>query len=92
MAGNWQDSWWVGCAAEVVVAGGCGDDDFVWSAVEAAVDEGEVPAGHFSNLVAAFALTASIGEGGESAVGVSSDVVEVPDGCVAEGVAAGLVA
>ena len=32
-------SWWVGCAAEVVVAGGCADDDLVWSGVEAAVDE-----------------------------------------------------
>jgi len=75
-----------------VVAGGCGDDDFVWSAVEAAVDEGEVPAGHFANLVASFALAASVDVGGESAVGVSSDVVEVSDGCVAEGVWAGLVA
>ncbi len=74
------------------MAGGCGDDDFVWSAVEAAVDEFEVPAGHFADLVAAFALAAAIGEGGESTVGVSGDVVEVPDGCVAERVSAGLVA
>jgi hypothetical protein len=33
---------------------------------------------------------ASIGECGESAVGVPGDVVEVPDGCVAERVTAGL--
>jgi hypothetical protein len=51
--------------------------------VEAAVDEGEVPSGHFSDLVAAFALAAPIGECGESAVGVSGDVVEVPDRCIA---------
>jgi hypothetical protein len=54
----------------------------VRSAVEAAVDEGDVPSGHFADLVAAFAGAASICEGGESAVGVAFDVVEVPDGCV----------
>ena len=67
------------------MAGGCGDDDFVWSAVEAAVDDFDMPAGHFSDLVAAFALAAAIDVGGGSAVGVSGDVVEVSDGCVAEG-------
>jgi hypothetical protein len=44
-------SWRVGCAAEVVVAGGCGDDDLVWSAVEAAIDELDLPAGHFADLL-----------------------------------------
>ena len=71
--------------------GRCGDDDLVRPALEAAVDEGEVPSGHFANLVAAFACAASIGECGESAVGVPGDVVEVPDGCVTERVTAGLV-
>ena len=46
---------WVGCAAEVVVAGGCGDDDLVGSGVESAVDEFDAPAGHFADVVAAFA-------------------------------------
>ena len=52
------------------MAGGCSDDDLVRPAVEAAVDEVDVPSGHFPNLVAAFAGAASIGECGESAVGV----------------------
>ena len=42
---NTQKCWtfwflrWVGCAAEVVVAGGCGDDHGVGSGVESGVDE-----------------------------------------------------
>jgi hypothetical protein len=40
--------------------------DGVRSAVAAAVDEGDVPAGHFSDVVAAFAGAASIDVGGES--------------------------
>jgi hypothetical protein len=73
------------------VSGGCGDVDRVRPAVESAVDEGDVPSGHFANLVPAFARAASICECGESAFGVSSDVVEVPDGCITERVSAGLV-
>ena len=53
-------SWWVGCAAEVVVAGGCADDDLAWSGVEAAVDEFDVPARHFADQVAAGACAAAI--------------------------------
>jgi hypothetical protein len=75
-----------------VVAGGCDDVDGVRPAVEAAVDERDVPSGHFPNLVAAFALAASICECGESAIGVASDVVDVPYGCATKGITASLVA
>jgi hypothetical protein len=71
--------------------GWCGDVDGVRPAVEAAVDEGDVPSGHFPNLVAAFARAASICECGETAIGGSSDVVDLPYGCVTEGITAGLV-
>jgi hypothetical protein len=59
------------------VAGGCSDDDdLVWSAVEAAIDELDLPAGHFAGLVAAGADAASVAVAGGSAVGVPGDVVE----------------
>ena len=56
-----------------MVAGGCGDDDLVWPAEEAAVDDFDVPAGHLADQVAALALAASIGECGEAALAVAGD-------------------
>jgi hypothetical protein len=73
------------------VAGGCGDDDLVRQRGEAAVDGFEVPSGHFMDEVAAGAGTSSVEVGGQSAVGVAGDVVEVADGRIAERVSAGLV-
>jgi hypothetical protein len=64
----------------------------VRSAEEAAVDEGDVPSGHFSNLVTAFTLAAAINEGGQTALGMSGDVVDVPDRCVTERISTGVVA
>ena len=49
---NTQKCWtfwfsgWVGCAAEVVVAGGCGDDHGVGLVEEAGVDHLDLPARH----------------------------------------------
>jgi hypothetical protein len=57
-------------------------------APEAAVHQVNTPAGHFADEVAAFARAASICECGETAIGVSSDVVDVPYGCVTEGITA----
>jgi hypothetical protein len=74
------DSWWSGCTAAIAVAGGCGDDDLVRQDGEAAVDDFELPSRHLTDEVAAFAGAASICECGQSAVGVSGDVVEVADG------------
>src|SRR5688500_10099750 len=91
MAGNWQDSWWVGCAAEVVVAGGCGDDDLVRPGVEAAVDEFDVPAGHFADQVAALAFAASILQCGCSVVAVPGDVVDMSDRRITIGIPAGVI-
>jgi hypothetical protein len=73
------------------VAGGCGDDDLVRQDGEAAVDNFEVPSRHFTDEVAAAAGTSSVDVGGQSAVGVSGDVVEVADGRITEWVSAGLV-
>src|SRR5215213_8894942 len=81
----------LGCAAGVAVAGGGGDGDGVWLVVSAVVGDGGGPAGHFADVVAAGAQPAAVGQGGGSAVGAAMDVVEVADGCVAVGVAAGAV-
>jgi hypothetical protein len=60
--------------------------------VEAAIDEGDVPAGHLPYIVAALAGAAGVFQCGGAVVGVTGDVIEVSDGCVAVGVCAGLVA
>ena len=73
------------------MAGGCGDDDLVWPAVEAAIYELDVPAGHFADQVASGAGAASVAVAGGSTVGVASDVVDVSDGGVTEGIPTGLV-
>jgi hypothetical protein len=59
------------------VAGGCGDDDLVRSGVESAVDEFDPPAGHFADVVAAFAHAPPVGVGGGPAVAVASDVINM---------------
>ena len=59
--------------------------------VRSGVDEFDTPAGHFARLVAARAGAAAIGKGGWSAVDVAGDVVDMPDGRVAERIPAGLV-
>ena len=64
-------SWWVGGAAEVVVAGGCGDVDGVRPAVEAAIYETDAPAGHLPYAVAAFASAAAVLQDGGAAIGVA---------------------
>jgi hypothetical protein len=82
---------WIGGAAEIVMLSVRGDLDRVGIAAEAAVRQVNTPAGHFADEVAAFARAASIYECGETAIGVSSDVVDVPYGCVTEGITASLV-
>src|SRR6478672_2526387 len=82
----------VGRPAEVVVAGGGGDFDPVGAAVVESGDQGDLPAGHLADEVAAGADAAAVGEGGGAAVGVAVDVVEVPDRRIAVRVAAVLVA
>src|SRR5215212_12107785 len=81
----------LGCAAGVAVAGGGGDGDGVRVVVSAVVGDGGGPAGHFADVVAAGAQPAAVGQGGASAVGAAMHMVEVADGCVAVGVAAGAV-
>ena len=71
---------------------GCGDVNGVRPAVEAAIDEGDVPAGHLPYIVAALAGAAGVFQCGGAVVAVTDDVIEVSDGCVAVGVCAGLVA
>ena len=61
------------------MAGGCSDDDLVRSGVEAAVNEVDAPARHFSDKVAAGACAAAILKRGSSAVAVPSDVVDMAD-------------
>jgi hypothetical protein len=74
------------------VAGGCGDDDLVRRAMEAAIDETDVPARHFADEVASGTRAASVSKAGGSAVAVAGDVIKVSDGCVTEGIPTGLVA
>jgi hypothetical protein len=83
---------WVWGSAEVVVAGGCGDDHGVGFVEVFGVDEGDLPSRHFPGMVAAFTSSAAIHIAGASAVGVAGDVVDVADGCAAERIPAGLVA
>jgi hypothetical protein len=61
------------------VAGGCGDVDGVALVEEPGVDDVDVPAGHFADLVAAGAGAAPVFQGGGSAVAVPGDVVDVAD-------------
>src|SRR4029453_1456452 len=68
-------SWRSGRTAAIAVAGRCGDDDLVRQDGEATVDGFEVPSRRFANLVAAFALAASMRECGETVIDVSSYVV-----------------
>jgi hypothetical protein len=89
MARNWVVSWWIGCVAEVVMAGGCGDDDLVRITVEAAIDHFEAPARHFSDEVAALAGAATVDVIRGSAVGMASDVVDVADWGITERVPTG---
>jgi len=74
------------------VSCGCGDVNGVRPAVEAAIDEGDVPAGHLPYIVAALAGAAGVFQCGGAVVAVTDDVIEVSEGCVAVGVRAGLVA
>jgi hypothetical protein len=65
-------SGWIRCPAAVAVAGGRGNDDLVRPAVEAAVNDFDVPSRHFADEVAAGAGASSVDVGGQSAVGVTS--------------------
>jgi hypothetical protein len=81
----------LGCGAGVAVAGGCGDDHNVWSAMQPVAGEVYFPAGHFADVVAAFTQPTPVGQGGGSAVGSAVHMIEVADGRIAIGIAAGLV-
>jgi hypothetical protein len=72
-------SWRVGGSAEVVVSGGCGDDHGVGFVEALGVDGGDLPAGHFADVVAAFTSTSAVHIVGGSAVAVAGDVVDVTD-------------
>ena len=62
------------------------------SGVESAVDEFDAPAGHFADVVAAFAHAPPVGVGGGPAVAMASDVINMPKRGIAERVGAALVA
>ena len=75
------------------MAGGCGDVDGVGVvAEESGIDDVDVPAWHFPDVVAAFAGAAALLQDGGAAVGVADDVVDVPDRCVAVRIPTRLVA
>ena len=77
--------------AEVVVSGGCGDDDLVRCAVEAEVDHFEASARHFADEIAALAFATTIAVAGGPTLAVASDVVDVADRRITERIATGLV-
>ena len=60
--------------------------------VESAVDEFDAPAGHFADVVSAFAHAAPVDVGGGSAFAVAPDVINMANRGVAERVPAALVA
>jgi hypothetical protein len=64
------------------VAGLGGDFDGVVLAVQAAGGRVDVPVGHFSGAVAAFAGAAAVGVYGQAAVGEALDMVDMTDRCV----------
>lgn len=72
----------------VEVSGGCGDFDGV---PVAGYRFGVVSSGCFG-LVAAFAETTAVGFVGLATDAVGEDVIDLPDGCIAPGGAAGLIA
>jgi len=51
-------------SAEVVVAGGCGDDHGVGFVQALGVDDGDLPARHFQGIVAAFTCTPAVAVAG----------------------------
>ena len=57
-----------------------------------AVDEADAPAGHFADVVAAFAHAPPVDVGGGPAVAMTSDVINMPKRGIAERVGAALVA
>ena len=71
---------------------GCGDVNGVRPAVEAAIDEGDVPAGHLPYIVAALAGAAAVFQCGGAVVGAADDVIKMSDRRLTVGVCAGLVA
>jgi hypothetical protein len=80
---------WVGCAAGVAVAGGCGDVHFVRSG--AAFHGGGGPVGGLLGVVAGLAVALPVVDAGRPAVFGGQDVIGVADRGVAPGGAAGLV-
>ena len=56
-----------------------------------AVDEADAPAGHFADVVAAFAHAPPVDVGGGPAVAMTSDVINMPKRGIAERVGAALV-
>jgi hypothetical protein len=60
-------------------------------AEESGIDGGDVPAGHFLYVVAAFTGPAAVLQCGEATVGVTDDVIKMSDRRIAVGVCAGLV-
>ena len=83
-----SSSWRVGCLADVVVSGGGGGLHPVVAGEAESVDEGDLPAGHLADEVAAGADAAAVRQGGGASVGVPVDVVDLPDRGVAVRVAA----
>jgi hypothetical protein len=61
------------------VAGGCGDVNCVGVAEESGIDGGDVPAGHFLYVVAAFTGPAAVLQDGGPAVAVADDVIKMSD-------------
>jgi hypothetical protein len=62
-----------------MVAGGCGDHDAVGFAGEARVDDGDLPAGHLADVVAALADTTAVGIATGSAFTMAADVIDMAD-------------
>ena len=72
------------------MSGGCGDHDAVGCVEEPGVDDGDLPAGHFAGVVAAFAGAAAVGVTGGSAFALTDDVINMSNGRTTEGTPASL--
>ena len=74
------------------MASGCDDADAVGFVEDSGIDNGDVPAGRFSDVVAALTGTAAVAIAGGPVVGMAGDVINMPDQRPAEGIPTGLVA
>ena len=70
------------------MAGRRGDLDGVGLPVQSAGDQLDLPARHFSDIVAAFAFATAVGVDSEAAVAVAMNMVDVADRCLTVAVAA----